>query len=217
MSSSVARRGGLALCALLAATACSSAYYSAMERLGYEKRDILVDRVDDSRAAQAAAAEQFDSALEQFLAVTDYQGGDLEAVYRRLNGAYRDSAARAETVRRRIGAVEKVAGDLFAEWRTELDLYSDPQLRRASARQLDETRQRYAQLIDVMHQAEKRMDPVLRAFRDRVLYLKHNLNARAIAALREDRQALESDIRTLIEEMNRSIAEAEAFIAAMQA
>ena len=45
---------------------CSSAYYGAMEKVGVHKRDIMVDRVEDARDSQAAAQEQFKSALEQF-------------------------------------------------------------------------------------------------------------------------------------------------------
>jgi hypothetical protein len=44
--------------------ACSSAYYKTMEGLGIEKRDILVDRVEDARDAQDDASEQFTSALD---------------------------------------------------------------------------------------------------------------------------------------------------------
>ena len=51
--------------AALVLTACQSAYYGAAEQMGYHKRDILVDRVEDSRDAQQEAEEQFQSALEQ--------------------------------------------------------------------------------------------------------------------------------------------------------
>lgn len=206
---------GLGL-ALVAMTACSTAYYSTMEKLGYEKRDILVDRVEESREAQEAAREQFESALEQFIAVTDFQGGDLEQVYRQLKSEYDDSEDKAEAVSTRIDKVEQVAEDLFAEWEEELTLYTDAQLRRTSAQQLESTRSRYVRLIRSLRQAEKRIDPVLDAFRDRVLYLKHNLNAQAIASLRSDRQTIESDIEALVREMNASIEEANRFIKDMQ-
>ena len=52
-----------------AATACSTAYYSALEKVGIEKREILVDRVEDARDAQEDASEQFASALDQFRSV----------------------------------------------------------------------------------------------------------------------------------------------------
>ena len=215
LASSLRLAAPLAVALLLAG--CSSAYYGAMEKFGIEKRDILVDRVEDTREAQEDAREQFESALEQFIAATNFQGGELEEVYDRLKGEYDASAAEAERVRDRIASVEKVSEDLFAEWQEELGLYKDANLRRTSARQLEDTRNRYRQLMQALRRAERSMEPVLAAFQDRVLYLKHNLNARAIAALRADRRSIESDIQALIKQMNASIEEADRFIREMEA
>lgn len=211
------RRGAWAVLLVASATACQSAYYGAMERLGYEKRDILVDRVDDAREAQQEAKQQFESALEQFIAVTNFSGGELEQQYDRLKSAYERSESRANAVRKRVADVERVAQDLFEEWSGELKEYTNPELRRTSQRQLQATRSRYQKLIVVMRRAEQKLDPVLAAYKDRVLFLKHNLNARAIASLRDERAQVEADIAALIRDMNRSISEADAFIKSMQA
>jgi ElaB/YqjD/DUF883 family membrane-anchored ribosome-binding protein len=205
----------LALLLAVSLAGCQSVYYGTMEKLGYEKRDLLVSSVDDAREAQQDAKKQFESALEQFVAVTNYQGGELEKQYRKLKSEYDDSEAQANKVRNEIAEVERVAKDLFAEWEAELKQYSSAELRRNSQRQLQDTRARYQQLITAMKRAERKLDPVLNAFRDRVLYLKHNLNAQAIASLRTNRKAIESDISALIGDMNRSIAEADRFIQAM--
>lgn len=194
---------------------CQSAYYGAMEKLGYEKRDLLVDDVKDARKAQEAAKKQFESALDQFIAVTNYEGGDLEKQYRRLKGEYEDSEARAKDVQKRIAEVERVAGDLFAEWEKELGQYKSTEMRRTSQRQLQDTKNRYQKLIASLKRAEKKLDPVLAAFNDRVLFLKHNLNARAISSLRTNRAVIEADIGALIADMNKSIAEADQFIKAL--
>jgi hypothetical protein len=66
-----------------------------------------------------------------------------------------------------------------------------------------------------MKRAESKIAPVLSAFRDQVLFLKHNLNAQAVASLREELVSVEADIASLIKEMEASIAEADAFIGAM--
>lgn len=212
-------RGLALLCAVgavLSLVACQSVYYRTMEKFGVEKRDILVDRVDAAREAQQEAKEQFESALAQFIAVTGYQGGELQQQYETLKEEYEDSEDRADTVRARVDDVARVAEDLFDEWEDELDQYSNDKLRQTSARQLRDTRKRYDQLIAAMRRAEEKLDPVLAAFKDRVLFLKHNLNARAIAALRDDRARVESDIAALVRDMNASIAEADRFIAAMR-
>ena len=196
---------------------CESTYYAAMEKVGLEKRDILVDRVEDARDAQEDAQEQFTTALERYSALVDFDGGELQDVYENLNDEYEASEAAAERVRGRIDAIEDVAGDLFDEWEDELAQYSSASLRRDSEAKLRDTRRRYEQLIAAMRRAETRMDPVLDALRDNVLYLKHNLNARAIASLDDTVLELEGEVDLLIEEMNASIAEANAFIESMNA
>jgi len=67
-----------------------------------------------------------------------------------------------------------------------------------------------------MRSAEARMEPVLRAFQDQVLFLKHNLNARAIDSLQGELGSIETDVAQLIREMERSIAESDAFISSLQ-
>lgn len=202
--------------ASLALVACTSTYYRAMESIGIEKRDILVDRIDDSREAQDDAKEQFASALEQYRSVVAFEGGDLEEVYDRLNAEYERSERRADEVRRRIDSVEKVADDLFEEWEDEIGQYSDPDLARESRTLLADTRTRYGGVIAAMHRAEETMDPVLTLFNDQVMFLRHNLNARAIGALENELAGIEQATATLIAEMERAIAEANRFIDDMQ-
>jgi len=196
--------------------ACSSAYYKTMEGLGIEKRDILVDRVEDARDAQDSASEQFASALDQFRSTVNFDGGDLEETYDRLNAEYDNSVSEAEAVSERVDAVEDVAEDLFREWEKELDEYSRADLRRSSAKLLNDTQKRYKQLMATMRRAERSMEPVLEAFHDQVLVLKHNLNARAIGALRNELDSIERDTANLIAQMQKAIAEANAFIESME-
>ncbi len=205
----------LLLAALLLMAGCQTVYYGAMEKIGVEKRDILVNRVDDAREAQQEAREQFSSALDKFIAVTNYSGGDLEKQYRLLKDEYEESKTQAETVHDEIVSVEDVANALFKEWSDEIKLYSSPELRRASQKRLNTTQKSYSKLMLAMKTAEKKIGPVLAAFNDRVLFLKHNLNANAIASLKTQGQSVETDIKSLIKDMNKSIAEADSFIKAM--
>ncbi|NND44002.1 MAG: DUF2959 domain-containing protein [Xanthomonadales bacterium] len=200
----------------LGLAACSSAYYKAMEGIGFEKREILVDRVEDARDAQDDAAEQFASALDQFRSLVEVDGGELEKTYDRLNAEYERSLSRANEVSDRVDSVARVAEDLFEEWEEELDQYSSDRLRRDSARLLNETRGRYRQMIAAMRRAESSMPPVLDAFQDQVLVLKHNLNARAIGALRGELDNIERDTEQLIAQMQKAIGEANRFIQSME-
>jgi len=187
-----------------------------MEKFGVHKRDIMVDRVQEARDAQEEAKNQFKSALQRFSTVVQFDGGDLEEKYTQLKDEYDRSSAKAQAVRDRITAVEDVAEALFAEWERELSQYTNVNLRQSSAGQLKQTRQHYNQLISAMKRAEQKIDPVLASFQDQVLYLKHNLNARAIASLKSELSTVEADVTALITEMEKSIKEANAFIRAME-
>jgi len=206
----------LAVAATLLLAGCSSVYYGAMEKIGVPKRQILVDRVEAARGSQQEAKQQFASALEQFLAVTKVPATELQATYERLNTEFKRSEDRAREVRDRIAAIDDVAQALFREWETELGQYTNASLRSQSERQLGSTRQRYAALMRVMEQASARMAPVLDAFRDQVLFLKHNLNAQAVSALGETNRALQSDISRLIADMEKSIKEADSFLSTLK-
>ena len=202
--------------AMATASGCSSVYYNTMEKFGVHKRDIMVDRVQEARDAQEEAKDQFKSALQRFNAVVQFDGGALEQKYTQLKDEYDRSSAKAQAVRDRIAAVEDVSEALFAEWESELNQYTNANLRQSSARKLKQTRQHYNQLISAMKRAEKKMDPVLASFQDQVLYLKHNLNARAIASLKSELSSVEADVAALIKEMEKSISEADSFIHAME-
>ena len=199
-----------------AITGCSTVAYEAQERLfNLEKRDILVRRVADVAKEQAETKEEFADALEAFRAVVAVDGGELEQTYDRLRAAQQRADSQADTTRDRVASVKRVARDLFREWEGELGTYTDPALRRLSERQLTDTRARYDDLAAAMDRATASMDPVLAVFSDRVLFLKHNLNARSIAALDGETAVIEADVARLIQEMEQSIAAADAFIAQM--
>src|SRR5690606_18972974 len=200
---------GLSMVVLLG---CQTAYYSTMEQFGAEKREILVDRIGDAQKAQEEGQEQFQDALEQFRSVVNFDGGQLERIYNRLNNEFEDTEEAAARIRQRIDAVETVAEDLFDEWEDELDDYTNQNLRRDSEQQLRTTRNRYTQLITAMRRAEQSMDPVLDSLRDNVLYLRHNLNAIAVASLRGELDAINNDVDRLLDAMNEAIAESNRFI-----
>ena len=204
----------LATASLLAG--CETAYYSAMEKVGFAKRDILASRVVSARDAQLEAKEEITDALTEFGKVVSYQGGDLEAQYKRLAAQLEDSEAAARAVRSRIADVESVADALFDEWQAELAQYSSASLRTQSEQQLRQTRARYREMLGAMQRAEGRLEPALQPLRDQVLFLKHNLNARAVAGLKGEVTRVDAQVNQLVAELNRAIAEANRFIADLE-
>lgn len=198
------------------AAGCESAYYDVMERVGVHKRDILVDRVSEAQETQEEGQETFKSALEEFKSVVNFDGGELEVAYNRLNDEYEASVDAADRIRERIEAVEDVGSALFEEWQAELNEYTNQSFRRESERQLQDTRRRYDRLLAAMRRAEDSLDPVLSSLKDNVLYLKHNLNARAIASLRGELGTVNTNVDQLIADMQAAIQESSEFIRQMR-
>ncbi|KAB2656692.1 MAG: DUF2959 domain-containing protein [Verrucomicrobia bacterium] len=191
---------------------CQTAYYATMEKFGYEKRDLLKSAVAKARDEQKDAQAQFKDALTRMKEMYNLQGGDLERAYSKLKANQESCNSQAADVRKRIRDMDQVANDLFAEWEKEAATFTNPTFASDSRRKLADTRARYAQLAGSLRGAEATMEPVLKSLGEHVLYLKHNLNAAAIASLKGEATAIQGQIDSLLVQMNASIAEAEAFL-----
>ncbi|MEJ6474909.1 DUF2959 domain-containing protein [Pseudoalteromonas piscicida] len=202
---------------LIMLTGCQSAYYATMEKFGVHKREILVDRVEETKESQEESQKEFQSALERLTTLINFDGGELQEAYDLLNDDYQSSLAAATEVSSNIDKVEDVANALFDEWQDELEQYSSAKLKRESARQLSQTQRQFERLLRSMRGSEAKMQPVLDSLQDNVLYLKHNLNAQAISAIKGEFTGLKRDISALIADMNRSIEDSNKFIAEMNA
>ncbi len=203
------------LCAL-SLTACQSMYYNMQEKMGNPKREIMVDRVKAARDSQKEAKEGFANALEEFRSVINSKGSPLEEKYKTLNEELQRSEHRATAVHQRIASVENVSVALFKEWRKEIGQYSSDNLKKASQKKYDATFARYKELMHAMKAAESKMEPVLKPLRDQVLFLKHNLNAEAIASLGDELLSVQDNVDSLIRDMEKSISQADKFIDSMK-
>jgi septal ring factor EnvC (AmiA/AmiB activator) len=191
---------------ILGLSGCSTLYYGTIEKLGVHKRDIMVDRVKEARDTQNEAKQQFLTAMEQFKSIVNFQGGDLEKEYNKLNATLKKSESKAADVRNRISAVEDVSDALFSEWRSEIKQYTNDTLRRSSQRKYDITKKKYTELIGAMKRAEAKLEPALAPLRDQVLFVKHNLNARAIAGLSNELISVQTNVDKPVREMEKAIA-----------
>lgn len=202
----------LHLLSLLFFIACSQIKYSAWETLGVEKRDLFKREVKSVKEHQKESVESFQDALTRLKEVYDFEGGDLEKNYKKLNSAYEKSKQDAEAVSEDIKELNKVAVDLFKEWENEISEISSKDLKRKSKQQLKETKTKYEDLHKKLVSSEKKMGPVLSKLKDQVLYLKHNLNSQAIAGLKTEGNRIQDDIEKLMKEMTASSKEAEELI-----
>lgn len=191
---------------------CQTTYYALWEKMGKEKRHLLRDQVENSLNDQEKASEAFKDALARLKEMYGLEGGDLENMYNRLSNDYENCQNRAEIIDERIDKIQRIAQDLFAEWRQEIDQIQNPTFRTQSTRKLRATQSRFAGLEAALMTARKRMNPVLSNLNDYVLYLKHNLNAQAIGSLKGEASSIETDVNRLVRDIQRSIKEADAFL-----
>jgi len=194
----------------------NNVYYQSRESLlGHHKRDIVVVQVDQACQSLKDSRDQFVDALDKFKSIVRMEDSSLELRYQQLKRRYDLCRSKADQFNQRIQAIEQVSEALFAEWEAELNLYSNRALRARSQQQLKKSRQQYGRLLKALQIAETRMHPVLAAFQDQVLFLKHNLNAHAIAALRHEFIEIGVDISKLIEVMEKTISEASQFVSVL--
>ena len=198
------------LCFLL--SGCSLVYYSAMQHLGKQKRDILLQRLVAVKKDQQATQEQLKTTLQAFQEVTGFQGGNLEKVYNKLNKELEHSESRANKLKGRVDSVDQVAQSMFSEWQGEIKGMHNATLRRQSETLLRTARQQHTQYMLKMRRTEENIQPVLEAFRDQVTFLKHNLNARAISSLKKTSAQIDAQASSLIRDIDASSKEADNYI-----
>lgn len=192
-----------------------SVYYNARESIGDHKRSIVVYQVEQACVSLQETRNEFENALERFKTLVSVNETSLEHRYHQLNRQYQFCRSKSDSVSDRIRMIEEVSDALFAEWEQELNEYTNRSLRNSSKQQLKIARQNYSRLIKALHAAEAKIQPVLSAFKDQVLYLKHNLNAHAIAALQHEFIVIGVDISQLIHAMELTIAEASQFVSVL--
>jgi DUF2959 family protein len=196
----------------LCLTGCNALYYAAMEKLGREKRDILVKRILTVKKDQQETGEQLKSTLDVFKEVTGFDGGNLEKTYNRLNDSLQHSQNRAKELHSHVDAVDDVAKRMFAEWKDEIKDMRNLTLKRQSQTLLANAQRQHAGYMRQMRATEAKITPVLRGFNDQVVFLKHNLNARAIGSLKKTSAELDTQANDLIREVNESANEADQYI-----
>ncbi|WP_162179873.1 DUF2959 family protein [Bryobacter aggregatus] len=200
---------------MVALSSCTQLYYKAQEKLGNEKRDILVSRIKKEREDQEKAKEQYRTTLEAFQAATGFQGGKTEDVYKKLKKEYDEAAERTKKVSERIASIEQVSGDMFKEWEKEISMVQNADLRSKSRVLLRDTRQRYSDLLRRMKAIEAKAKPVMKAFEDQVLFIKHTLNAEAISSLKTNVAKMDAEVQGLIRDIEAATKEADNFIASL--
>ena len=195
----------------LSLTSCQTAYYEFWEKLGLEKRDLLRDHVSKATREQGQLQEEFQDVLSRIRTEYQFEAGKLGEVYDRMKADHEDAEGRYQQIRERIDKIETISRDLFIEWKTEAETIDSARLREDSLAKLKVSKGRYQKMKASLDQMTKRLDPVLKKMKDYVLYLKHNLNAKSMNAIKLEAKSVEQQVKSLIQSLEKSIEESAEF------
>ena len=189
--------------------------YKTYELVGIEKRDLFKREINNVKDEQEDSKEAFSDALEKLQHFYSFDGGKIEKEYKKLKSSYENSQSEAKDLSESITKLDTVAQDLFKEWKNEIGTMENANLKKDSSKKLKETQDKYASLHKKLKNSEKKMSPILSKLKDQVTYLKHNLNASAIAGLKSEGDRIEADMGKLIQEMKEASREADDFISTL--
>jgi hypothetical protein len=105
-----------------------------------------------------------------------------------------------------------VAKRMFSEWKGEITDMRNVTLKRQSQTLLTNAQRQHSGYMRQMRATEAKITPVLQGFNDQVVFLKHNLNARAISSLKKTSADLDLQANDLVREINDSSKEADQYI-----
>ena len=123
--------------------------------------------------------------------------------------------AQADQLHDRIKSIAQVSSDLFLEWQKEIDQMSNAKLKAQSGAPLKDAKEQQLVYRKAMRKTEEQMTPVLNSFHDQVLFLKHNLNARAIGSLKGTSAQINTDVTSLMKSIDASMQEADKLISSL--
>lgn len=190
----------------------SSTYYEAMDTVGYEKREMLVDRVEDARDAQVQAKQQLQTALYTLRRVETVPANELGELHGDLKNEVESTSDELDDLRDSISSVESVAESLFADWEEELATFESDELRRQSRQELQRTRESYRELVTALRNTEQRLQTAVPSLEEQVLFIEHAVNAGGTPVETEELDDVREQVSSLIEELEGSIDRTQKFI-----
>ncbi len=200
---------------LVAAAGCQKAYYGAMEYVGVEKREILVDRSESLRDSLYRVRTVYGMALERLDAIAAPNALSPELRYEQAQLLYDECADRAAELRSDIAGTEDVANALFEDWIALNRAQTSESTRAAGQQRLDETREGFAAMMRPVRSAEGRIVPVLAALEGHVRHMKLNMDDASAATVRSELVRVRPDMTALLDQSQTAIDAANTFIHTM--
>lgn len=196
---------------LFLAGACQAVYYSTMATFGVEKRDILIDRLEENAEALARTSQRLAEMASAYREATHSEGGDLVALHKAFSKAYGRAESAAGDLRGSIDDTHSVAMVTFEEWKTRTNEIQDADLRKRSTENYAVAQGGYQKLVRNIRAAEQALDPLLTRFRDHDVFMKLNLHHTTMASLRESEGELLGQVDVRRAELDKLVNDTRAY------
>ena len=150
------------------------------------------------KSADAAKKSIQDSLDHVKKLITDYNGivdGTVkkpEQAYSKLTNDTKATQKKLQAADKSVTAMNKQADKFFADWEKDLSSFSNDTMKAKSQSRLDSSKQRYGSMGEALTQAGAAFEPLLVNLNDQILFLGRDLSPEAIADLKPEADALNS-------------------------
>jgi len=215
---SFARSSALALPVLFALAACAS--LPSLPGLTRKKTndglievDELLSRVEAVQVEAQLGRQRSGDAYEALRAIlaADFDG-DPVAAYAQLSDALESSKQQAEKLAKSVAPMKKTAEGVFEEWTASLESFGSTEMRQRSQTRLEESRSRYDAILTKAVSAQLAYDAFNADLEDHALFLEHDFNTAAVAAIEDEVESLGERARELDGRLQSCAAASKAYL-----
>lgn len=121
------------------------------------------------------------------------------------------SKEQSDRLRESVEPMKEAAGPYFEKWTKDLEGFQNPALRDLSRKRLEETRARYDAIVAAVDPAQEALDAMNRELEEHALFLSHDLNPAALAAIRPGVDAMKESGRRLASRLDECLIAARAY------
>jgi len=146
--------------------------------------DTLVSRIERVHVESELAKQRVREAVDllHFIVGPEFSGDPVLA-YGDFVAAVERSEEQETVLRSSVSSMKASATSVFSSWSEGLAVFANPNMRARSEERLRETRERYGAITASADPALDSMETLNASLRDHVLFLEHDFNPYAVAAL----------------------------------
>ncbi len=153
---------------------------------GHKQTDRLIKRGESAMKEVGITRQQIQKTLTLYNSIVEGASEDARKSYKDLVKALDESEKKAGDVGKRVEEMEYEAHKFFEEWTKNTESITSEALRVRSQERLNEARLQYGDALRAGRRAGAEFDVFVQSMHDQIVFLGYDLNATAVASLKED-------------------------------